>query len=164
MRSTPSSRCAVLSSAALALALSLTIPEATGEAIVDQVADGTARHALLWPQLKQLAGQRLRDPGAARALGPALKRLLGKRHTQFMDAMAEQQPLRIEGRALVGVGVVPDTLGYRGAFFAFGAGGQLLAVLKNGQNAATIERFGAVHLLRDRRLLRAYQQFVGMDR
>jgi hypothetical protein len=132
--------------------------------IAQASADGAGvRHAVRWPQLQALAGQRLRDAAASRLLSPALRRLLGTRYEQFKVSLGDEQPLRVEGGALVGEGVVPDTLGYRGAFMVFGSQGELLAVLKSGRHGTTIERFGSLELLNDAALLHAYQEFVGID-
>lgn len=121
------------------------------------------RHALPWPGLQALAGGRLRDARVARALVPALRRVLGTREADFMAALGEEAPMRVTGSALVGQGTVANSLGYRGSFFAFGHDGSLLAVLKGGPHGTTIERFGSLRPLDDPEVLHAYQEFVGID-
>jgi hypothetical protein len=77
--------------------------------------------------------------------------------------MADDKPLRLEGSGLIGEGVVPDTLGYRGGFFILGKGGAIFAALKSGRHGTTIERFGSLEVLKDPALLHAYQEFIGVD-
>lgn len=138
--------------------------DAAPAGITDRATDpAAARHDLPWGMLQQFARHGLDDRVAAANLRPFLRRLLGPRYPELVAALAGQQPLRTEGAALVGEGAVPGTLGYRAAFFAFGADGSLLAVLKGGQHGTTIERFGSTALLRDRAVLHAYQEFVGID-
>jgi hypothetical protein len=121
------------------------------------------RHAVPWPDLQALGGRRLRDPRAARLLTPSLRRVLGRRYDDFMAALGEEAPMRVAGAGLIGQAVVADTLGYRGAFFAYGRDGDVLAVLKGGPHGTTIERFGSLRLLGDPALLDAYREFVGID-
>ncbi|NUZ06892.1 hypothetical protein [Piscinibacter koreensis] len=147
----------------LALGCSAALPAAA--AIVDPPPAPAVRpHALKWPRLQALAGKRLADPAVERVLGPALRQALGRRYAEFKASLADEAPLRIEaGRALVGEGVVPNTLGYRGAFFAFDRDGAVLAVLKSGRHGTTIERFGSLAPLKDHELLHAYHEFAGLD-
>ncbi len=121
------------------------------------------RHTIPSRQLQALASQRLGDASVSRLLLPDLKRLLGGRFDEFKASMADEQPLRMQGQVLIGEGVVPGTLGYRGAFFLLGDKGEMLAVLKSGHHGTTIERFGSLDLLKDRAALHAYQEFVGID-
>jgi hypothetical protein len=116
-----------------------------------------------WPQLQALAGQRLHDKPVSRLLGPTLQRVLGTRYDGFKASLVDEKPLRVEGMSLVGEGIVPDTLGYRGAFFAFGSSGDVLAIIKSGRHGTTIERFGSLEVLKDQALLHAYQEFIGID-
>lgn len=130
-------------------------------------ASSKVRHGLNRHQLEALAGKRLQDAGAARLLVAPLRRALGAAYAPFRASMAENKPLRLEGRGagagLLGEGVVPDTLAYRGAFFIFGSGGEVFAVMKCGRHGTTIERYGSLAVLRDPALLHAYQEFVGID-
>lgn len=125
------------------------------------------RHALSRQQLEALAGKRLRDASAARFLSAPLRRVLGAGYLQFRASMAEEKPLRFEGSGvaagLVGEGLVPDTLGYRGAFFIFGSGGEVFAAVKCGRHGTTIERHGSPGVLKDPALLHAYREFIGVD-
>lgn len=137
---------------------------APGAGIHDPPASGMRlRHAIPAAQLQALVGLRFRDARAEQLLRPDLKRLLGGRYDDFRSSLVEEQPLRIEGKALVGEGVVPGTLGYRGAFFAFGENGEVFAVVKSGRHGTTIERFGSLDLLKSHPVLHAYQEFVGID-
>lgn len=121
------------------------------------------RHAMRWPQLQALAGQRLHDKHVSHLLAPTLQRVLGMRYDGFKASLIDEKPLRVEGTWLVGEGIVPDTLGYRGAFFVFGSRGDVLAVIKSGRHGTTIERFGSLDALKDPALLHAYQEFIGID-
>ena len=121
------------------------------------------RHAITWPRLQTLAGRRLREKPVSRLLSPTLQRVLSARFVAFAAALIDDQPLRIVGASLVGEGIVPDTLGYRGAFFVFGSQGHVLAVIKSGRHGTTIERFGALEVLNEPALLHAYQEFIGID-
>ncbi|MBK4737784.1 hypothetical protein [Noviherbaspirillum pedocola] len=121
------------------------------------------RHAASWTQLQALAGKRVSDPAAARVLGPPLSRALDGRYKAFTASMSEDKPLRVEGSGLIGEGVVPDSLGYRGSFFIFGKNGAVFAALKSGRHGTTIERFGSLEVLKDPTLLHAYQEFIGID-
>jgi hypothetical protein len=120
-------------------------------------------HPLRWPQLQALAGGHLRDTRASKLLGPSLARVLGGRYPLFKASMADEKKLRLEGVGLVGEGVVPNTLGYRGAFFVFGRQGSVFAVIKGGWHGTVIQQFGSREVLRDPVLLHAYQEFVGID-
>lgn len=126
-------------------------------------AGAQARHRLRWPQLQSLAGARLHDARASRLLAPSLARVLGGRYRVFKASMPDEKKLRLEGNGLVGEGVVPNTLGYRGAFFIFGRHGSVFAVIKGGQHGTVIQQFGSRQVLRDPVLLHAYQGFVGID-
>lgn len=125
------------------------------------------RHALSRTQLAALSGKRTRDAAASRLLAAPLGRVLGGRYAAFRASMAEEKPLRLEGAGaaagLVGEGVVPDTLGYRGAFFIVGGRGEVFAAIKCGRHGTTIERFGSLGVLNDPALLHAYQEFIGVD-
>lgn len=125
------------------------------------------RHGLSLRQLETLAGKRLLDAGAARLLAAPLQRVLGAGYAPFRASLADEKPLRLEGRGteagLVGEGVVPDTLAYRGAFFIFGSRGEVFAAIKCGRHGTTIERYGSLAVLKDAALLHAYQEFVGID-
>jgi hypothetical protein len=121
------------------------------------------RHTLRGPQLQALAGQRLLDKHVSRLLGPTLQRVIGTRYDGFKASLIDEKPLRVEGTSLVGEGIVPNTLGYRGAFFVFGSRGDVLAVIKSGRHGTTIERFGSLEVLKDPALLHAYQEFIGID-
>ena len=96
-----------------------------------------------------------------------MQRVLGAGYAPFRASMADERPLRLEGRGagagLVGEGVVPDTLAYRGAFFIFGSRGEVFAAIKCGRHGTTIERYGSLAVLQDAALLHAYQEFVGID-
>jgi hypothetical protein len=118
------------------------------------------QHRLRWSQLKALAGAR---PRASRLLGPPLARVLGSRYQVFKASLPEEKRLRVEGTGLVGEGVVPNTLGYRGAFFVFGRQGGVFAVIKGGRHGTVIQQFGSPEVLGDPVLLHAYQEFVGID-
>jgi hypothetical protein len=132
--------------------------------ITDQPAQSArVRHALRLPQLRALAGKRLRDAGASRLLAAPLARVLGGRYEAFKASMPDEKPLRLEGGGLIGEGVVPDTFAYRGAFFVFDSRGEVLAVIKGGRHGTTIERFGSLEVLKDPALLHAYQEFIGID-
>jgi len=126
-------------------------------------AGAQAHHRLLWPQLQSLAGARLRDARASRLLAPSLARVLGGRHQVFKASMPDEKKLRLEGNGLVGEGMVPNTLGYRGAFFIFGRHGSVFAVIKGGRHGTVIQQFGSRKVLKDPGLLHAYQEFVGID-
>lgn len=93
--------------------------------------------------------------------------MLGLGYAPFRASIADEKPLRLEcsgaGAGLVGEGVVPDTLGYRGAFFIFGSRGELFAAIKCGRHGTTIERYGSLAILKEPALLHAYQEFVGID-
>jgi hypothetical protein len=125
------------------------------------------RHALNRHQLKALAGKRLQDAGASRLLAAPLQRVLGAGYAPFRASLAEEKPLRLEGQGaglgLVGEGMVPDTLAYRGAFFIFGSRGAVFAAIKCGRHGTTIERYGSLDVLKDPALLHAYQEFAGID-
>jgi hypothetical protein len=126
-------------------------------------ASAQAHHQLRWAQLQALAGGRLRDARATRLLGPSLARVLRGRYPVFKASMPDEKKLRLEGTGLVGEGVVPNTLGYRGAFFIFGRHGSVFAVIKGGRHGTVIQQFGSRQVLKDAVLLHAYQEFVGID-
>jgi hypothetical protein len=126
-------------------------------------ASAQVRHRLCWPQLQSLAGARLRDTRASKLLAPSLTRVLGGRYPVFKASMLDEKALRLEGAGLVGEGVVPNTLGYRGAFFIFGRHGSVFAVIKGGRHETVVQQFGSREVLRDPGLLHAYQEFVGID-
>ena len=140
------------------------IPEDASAAIVDLPTSGkAARHPVAWAALQGLNGGRLGDARGSALLAPHLKRLLGSRYADFIAALGEEAPLRVEGAGLVGEGVVPNSLGYRGAFFVFGRNGDVLVVTKGGRHGTAIERIGALELLKEPALLHAYQEFLGID-
>lgn len=159
----------ILTATALALACWCSSTQAANEAPAapgigaPPAASSGVRHALRWMQLQALAGQRLHDKDVSRLLGPTLQRLLGPRYDGFKASLIDEKPLRVEGASLVGEGIVPDTLGYRGAFFIFGSHGEVLAVIKSGRHGTTIERFGSLEVLKAPALLHAYQEFIGID-
>lgn len=161
--------CTILTATALALAGICNSAQAAEEAPAvpgigaPPAASIGVRHAMRWPQLQALAGQRLHDKPVSRLLGPTLQRVLGTRYDGFKASLIDEKPLRVEGASLVGEGVVPDTLGYRGAFFLFGSHGDVLAVIKSGKHGTTIERFGSLEALKDLASLHAYQEFIGID-
>lgn len=159
----------ILGAAALALACMSCTAQAADEAPAaagignPPAASIGVRHAVRWPQLQALAGQRLHDKQVSALLAPTLQRVLGARYDGFKSSLVDEKPLRVEGASLVGEGIVPNTLGYRGAFFAFGSRGDVLALIKSGRHGTTIERFGSLDLLKDPAVLHAYQEFIGID-
>jgi hypothetical protein len=120
-------------------------------------------HPLRWPQLRALAGARLRDARVSTLLAPSVARVLGGRYPSFKASTPDEKKLRVEGTGLVGKGVVPDTLGYRGAFFVFGRHGGVFAVIKGERHGTVVQQFGSPEVLKDPLLLHAYHEFAGID-
>jgi hypothetical protein len=159
----PRAAWSVAVAACISAACGLFAAEARAGIADPPAASTTVRHKLRWSDVQALQGQRLKEASASRLLAPELKRLLGNRYDDFKSSLVEESPLRLEGDALVGDGVVPGTLGYRGAFFVVARSGEMLAVIKSGRHGTTIERFGSLQVLKDPHLLHTYQEFIGID-